>query len=196
MADEIEFDGGVFNDDGENIEEFEEYGDEDEKIDDHEGYDKDIEKSDRIVLNKENDDDPNHQINQFDDLITTTTIPKKNINQRKISGYPIISFIEHTKLYSILCDYLSNSKLEIHPGMETEEEVLSGDIFRIARLWIANRDKWPLPLGIDRHILGNTFEKVDINTMLLVEDLDFHDDNNDEYRFHYNFNLTPYGNAC
>lgn len=196
MSDELEFDGGIVNDDGDYEEDIDEYGDEDENIDDHEHQDEDIDKSGKIQVKKDDEDnDQNSEINQFDDLIHTVTT-KKNINRRKVSGYPIISFTEHTKLFSVLCDYLSKSKFDIHPGMEGEDEVLSGDIFRVARFWITNRHKWPLPLSISRHIVGNTFEKVDVNNMLFVEDLDFHDDNHDEYRFHYNFNAKPYGNIC
>lgn len=195
MSDEIEFDGGAVNDDGIIDGDEDEYGDEDEDIDDHANQDEDIDKSAKIKTDKTDDEDPSSEINQFDDF-EQPVILKKNANRKKVSGYPIVSFIEHTRIYSVLCDYLSLSKFDIPSGMSNEEEVKSCDIFRVARFWIANRDKWPLPLGISRQVTVSTVENVNINNMMFMEDLDFHDDNNDEYRFHYNFNAQPYSNAC
>lgn len=196
MSEEIEFDGGAVNDDGNYDVDEDEYGDDDEIIDDHANQDEDIDKSGKVKTEVlEDNEDPSLEINNFDDF-EQVNVSNNNTNRRKLSGYPIMSFIEHTKLYSILCDYLSRSKFELPIGMLDEKEVKSCDVFRIARFWIANRAKFPLPLGIDRIIVGNNIEKVDVNKILSVEDLDFHDDNHDEHRFYYNFNSEPYGNAC
>ena len=195
MAEEIEFDGGMLNDDGEYGDNIEEYDDEDELIDDHANQDEDIDKSWKVSEKKEEDDDQFFELNYLEDTVQITS-SKKSIPKRKTSGYPIISFTEHTKLYSILCDYLSKSKIDIPVEMENEEEVKSCDIYRIARFWIANRRKYNLPLTVERQITGNNIEKVDVNDAIFHDDLDFHDDNNDEYRFYYNFNSEPYNNAC
>lgn len=168
------------------------YDDEDEKYDDYANQDEDIDKTGKQKEEKTEIEDIPIDMDNFDDLTRPST-SSSVLSKRKTSGYPIVSFIEHTKLYAVLCEYLSQSKIDIPPEIMDSPEIMSGDIFRAARYWISVRDKFPIPLSIDRHIVGSTHEIVDINKSIFMEDLDFHDDNNDEYRFHYNFNSKPYG---
>lgn len=194
MYSELEFDGGAINDDGDYDQDEDDFDDTDIQVDDHENQDEDFDKSGKTKEEKPLDEDLIDDINNFEELVTTTTLTKGK-GRRKVSGYPIISFTEYVALYSNLCDYISKSKIEIPPEMADEEEVKSCDIYRTARFWIRNRSKYPIPLGISRHILGNTYENVDVNKSILFEELDFHDDNNDEYRFDFNFNKTNYNNS-
>lgn len=195
MSEEIEFDGGAVNDDGV-IELEDDYeGDDDDVIDDYANQDEEVDNSYKVKQVENNNDDVDVDADFFDELTQVNNFTK-TYAKKKISGYPIVSFIEHTKVYATLCDYISKSKIDVPPEMLDEEEVKTGDAFRISRFWITNRDKYPLPLGISRIVVGNNVENVNINNSLLMEDLDFHDDNNDEHRFHQNFNAKPYDNSC
>lgn len=192
----FDLDGGAFNDDGDEYDDPEEYDDDDEKIDDYAAQNDGIDNSAKNkTQNDDKGEDENLEINQFEDFTTITTV-SKNTNKKRTSGYPIVSFTEEAKIFSSLVEYLSKTKIDVAPGLEKEEIYQSGDIFAISRFWIANRKKYPLPLGIDRHILGKTFEKIDPNKMVFVSDLYFHDENHDEHRFDWNFNDKPYKNIC
>lgn len=185
----------VFDDNNiEEEEEEEEYGDEDFVTDEYANQNEDIDNLNKSNQKGDEEDDNIVDINQVEEI--ETVVIKKDTNKITTSGYPIISFIEHTKIYSTLCDYISKSQLEVPESMENEPEVLSGDTFRIARFWINNRRRWPIPLTIKRHIQGNIYEDVDPNNLMFMDEIGFKDDNDDTHLFYQNFHPEPYDNSC
>ena len=162
-------------------------------INEYENQDEDIDDSQKKKSDKNDDENFDlDQIQEFDNSMNIYNNPKR----KKTTGIIKMTDYEFAKLYGTLADYIMTSRLEIPEEMENEEEVKSGDVFRIARFWINNRKKYPLNVKIERHLYGNIKEKVDPTKLLTNEDLEFNDDNTDSYKFVYNFRNKPYENSA
>lgn len=168
--------------------------DDDYEINEYENQDEDIDESFKKKVDKEEEDEL-FEIDQIQDFDTSMNI-YNNPKRKKTSGIIKMTDYEFAKLYGTFADYIMTSRLEIPPEMEDEEEVKSGDVYRIARFWINNRKKYPLNSKIERHLYGNVKERVDPTKLLTNEDLEFHDDNSDSYKFTYNFRDKPYENSA
>lgn len=195
MEDNFENDANIVDEPNEEFNEENEDFDEDHNVNDYEGQDGDVDTSRKVKEVKNDDDEVLFDLNfigDFEKKFTTHHLHSK----KKNSGYPIISSFEHAKLYGLLTEYIMLNKFSVPPGMETEEVVLSGDAFRIAMFWLRNRKTWPIPLELSKNLHGRFIEMVDPNKIETHEDLAFHDDDNDEYRFDFNFHDEPYDTAA
>lgn len=169
--------------------------DADVDVDDYAGQDGDVDNSRKIKEVKDDDDEVLFDLNdagEFERKFTSHHLQTR----KKTSGYPIISSFEDAKLYGLLTEYIVTNKFSVPIGMEETEVVKSGDAFRIARFWITNRRTWAIPMELSKNLYGKTVEMVDPNKLESHDDLAFHDDNNDEYRFDYNFHDEPYDTAA
>lgn len=190
-------DHGFVNDDdkyGSDDEQNNDNYDEDYEINEYENQDQDIDESLKKKVEKD-DEDELFDIDQIQDFDTSMNI-YNNPKRKKTSGIIKMSDYEFAKLYGTITDYIVTSRIEIPEEMEKEEEVKSGDAFRIARFWINNRKKYPLNAKIERQLYGNVKERVDPTKLLTNEDLEFNDDNTDSYKFVYNFRDKPYNNSA
>ncbi|MDR3597169.1 hypothetical protein [Clostridium sp.] len=168
--------------------------DDDSDIDDHANQDADIDESSKKQVQKEEEDnlmDTDQDIN----FGPQTTI-YNNLKRKKTSGILKISLPEYSRTYGTLTKYIMEGKIDIPEEMKEEEEVKSGDAFRIARFWIFNRHKYPLPLTLGRELYQKVVEYVDINKLVLEDELEFNDDNSDSYKFFYNYRDKPYDNGA
>jgi hypothetical protein len=171
--------------------------DEDFVVDDYEGQNDG-------VINKINEEDKEKKEKEDDDLFelnNANDFERKFTSHhlqvlKKSSGYPIISSFEYTKLYGLITEYIVNNKFSVPKEMEELEVVKSGDAFRIAMFWLNNRKTWPIPMELMKNLHGRTVEMVDPNKLETHDDLAFHDDDNDEYRFDWNFHDEPYDTAA
>lgn len=182
------------NQDEENPEEDEDY-DEDIKINDYEGQDGDIDNSNKKIVSGEEDEDL-FELNQDEDFEKKYTNQYHQNPKKEKSGYPILSFFEYSKIFSELAKYIADNKISVPESMIDEEEVLSGDVIRISRFWIKNRKRWPLPITIPRHLYKKKFEIIDPNKLPTEDELSFRDENDDTFRFDYNFRDKPYENSA
>lgn len=193
MSDDFDNDINNIDEVNEETNEDNEDFDEDHDIDDYAGQDTDIDNSGKKNLekNKNDDNDDLFDLNDIDDFEkkynTNGTIVKK-----KTSGYPVISQAEEAKLYGLLTTYIIENKLSVPEGMKDEEIMQSGDAYRIARFWLDNRDKYPIDMKLSKNLYGKVVEMVDPNKLKTHHECGFHDDNNDEYRFAWNFRNEPY----
>lgn len=187
------FDNDVNNIDepNEEINEENEDFDIDNDIDDYEGQDEDINNSGKKEIIKDDDDDVLFDLNDIDEFEKKFTTTNNQI-KKKSSGYPIISSNEYAKLYGLLTTYIVDNKISVPKDMEDLEIIKSSDAFRIAKYWLDNRKIWPIPMELEKHLYDKTIEMVNPNKLETHDDLSFHDDNNDEYRYDYNFHDEPY----
>lgn len=118
----------------------------------------------------------------------------RNVKRVKKSNIIKISKYEYSRLYGNLAQYLMESRFEVPPDLEREnpEIINSCDCFIISRFWIENRHKYPLPMALSRNLYLKTDEIVDVGKLKTEDELSFKDEEDDTYRFHYNFRDKPY----
>lgn len=118
----------------------------------------------------------------------------KNKKRVKKSGIIKISKYEYSKLYGTLAISLMESKIDVPIELINENPhiIQTCDVFIISRFWINNRSRYALPMSLLRNLYHKTDETVDISKLKTDDDLSFKDEQDDTYRFDYNFREKPY----
>jgi len=186
--DDYENENNIENENDEEIE----YDDTDNyEINDYENQDEGIDLSAKTHKNEEEDEDEDIILEDKD----YTIVPVKNkinIIKGKKSNIKKISKYEYSKIYGILTKYIVDSSINVPEEMLNEEEVKSGDAFRISRFWIENRKKYKLPLNLYRNLYLKVNETIELDSLLTESDLSFRDEESDHEKFWYNFRDKPY----
>lgn len=189
MYDPEEIDTG----DGAEFGELDEFGiDEDVIINDYEGQDTELINDGDNEIDNDNDEDEDILDGMIDVDFVSTFTTNFTPKYKRTSGISKLSKYEYSVLYGKLAQYIQQNKISIPNGLLEDNEIKSGDIFRISRRWIQRRNEFPIPISIQRMLFHGSMEKKNPADLKIDEDYDFKDENDDTYRFYYNFRKNPY----
>lgn len=171
----------------------EEYDDEEIPDIDEYGHQIDgiVDVSNKIIDTKNDEDETQFDLNTSDNYRDFYEV-FNNSKRKKKSNFPKFTKYEYSKLYGTLAQYIMFSNIKVPEEMKETYEVRTGDEFIIARYWIKNRKKYPLPTNLLRVLYLNVSETINPSNLYDEDDLSFKDDNDDTDRFYYNFRSSPY----